>query len=128
MISFEFICTKFMLETILWFYRDNPELKTFFFLLLFISSDYIHTYNFCSWYIVLFFIYLYGCVRPFQIIMLLHIALYQLVLLFRDNIRKWSEFRKSHYRLLIFYQKTYSFFFLVWTFSSPIGERFRFRL
>ena len=44
--------------------------------------------------------------------MLLYIALSQLVLLFRDNIRKWSEFRKSHYRLLIFYQQTYSFFFL----------------
>ena len=39
-----------------------------------ISSDCIHIYNFYSWYIVLFFIYLYGCLRPFHIIMLLSIG------------------------------------------------------
>ena len=46
------------MSTQIWDFSSISYFSFFFYL---ISSDYIHIYNFYSWYIVLFFIYLYGC-------------------------------------------------------------------
>ena len=46
-----------------------------------VANAFIHIFNFYSWHIVLFFIYLHGCVRPFHNRIFNHSRTYQLYFL-----------------------------------------------